>query len=99
MKRTLIKHLVTAKVKAENISIKDSLLRFKDKNSNSLKICSINWSENVYELDIEVIVVGEFEECLMSLKRLNQFLDKENQIKKFGYIQITTIPAKYEVMN
>lgn len=63
-----------------------------------LESYSITKRENDFEIHIEAIVEGEFEDCLIGLKKLNYFLSNLNERDNFGYSGISTIPATYEVM-
>lgn len=97
-KRKIKITLAKLRIKADNIKIIDSLLKF---NSRKVKKLSINSFSNLgetVEVRITLTVNRGNEDCFKAIKRLNKFLTKENIINKFGYSEITTIPATYEVI-
>jgi len=90
--------LVKLRIKADNIKIIDSLLKFNSRNVKKLSINSFSNSGETVEVRITLTVNSGNKDCFKDIKRLNKFLTKENIINKFGYSEITTIPATYEVI-
>ena len=70
---------------------------FNCKEFRRLEAYSMTKRENDFEIHINAIVEGDFEDYLMGLKKLNNFLTEQDDINNFGYAGITTIPATYEV--
>lgn len=94
-KRTM---LVKAKIIAEDGGICGVLSDFKDNRVRNLKIKSCYKVQAVVEVDIEIKVLGEYEECISVLKRLNRFLTNQEFNYRCGYCETKTIPAEYEVV-
>lgn len=90
--------LVKLKVKANNVKIINSLLTFNSKRVSKLSIASFNNSGEGIEVIVALIVKGRNQKCFRTIRELNKFLTKENITHEFGYSEITTIPARYEVI-
>lgn len=90
--------LATLKVKAGNVKIINSLFDFKSRRIIKLSISSFNYLGETIEVIVDLIVKGKNKECLKIIRGLNKFLTNEDITDEFGYLEITTIPATYEVI-
>lgn len=98
IKRKEKKILLNAIVVAENLRIIKSLRKF-----GRIKICNLEiqeYKENGQTIEIFITLVTkyDYEECIELIKELNQFLVEEETNNKFGFTEIITIPASYEVI-
>lgn len=98
MKKVRNQMLVKAVVIAENGGICANLSEFRDSRVTNFKIKSFDMVQDVVEVNVEFIVLGEYEDSISVLKRLNRFLTNEELNYRCGYCEIKTIPAEYEVV-
>lgn len=98
MKKVRNQMLVKAVVIAENGGICANLSEFRDSRVAKFKIKSFDMVQAVVEVNFEFIVLGEYEDSISVLKRLNRFLTNEELNYRCGYCEIKTIPAEYEVV-
>lgn len=99
MKKENNQMLVKTVVKAENGAICSNLLEFRDSRVTKFKIKSCNRIQEVVEVNVEFVVLGNYEECIDVLRILNNFLTNEELNYRCGYSEIKTIPVQYEVIN
>lgn len=98
IKRKEKKILVNAKIIAKKLSILKTLKKFEKIRICNLKILKCKKNRLVIEISITLVVEGDYKECFELLKELNKFLFKEQIKNKFGFMEIKTIPASYEVI-
>lgn len=98
IKRKEKKIKVNAKVVAKNLRIFESLQKFGEMEMCNLEIQECKEVGQTIEIFITVVIKGDYQECIDLIKQLNQFLFEEETNNKFGFIEITTIPASYEVI-
>lgn len=90
--------LAKLKVKANNVKIINSLLKFNSRRISKLSINSVENSGAIIEVIVVLTVKGGNKKCFKTIRELNEFLTKENITYEFGYSEITTIPSTYEVI-
>lgn len=90
-------YLIKANAYVEKPEAIELLDCFNCKEFRCLEAYSMTKRENDFEIHIDAIVEGEFEDYLIGLKKLNNFFTEQNKINNFGYAGISTIPAAYEV--
>lgn len=98
IKRKETKILVNAKVVAKNLRIFKSLQKFGEMEMCNLEIQECKDVGQTVEIFIALVAKGNYQACIDLIKQLNQFLFEEETNKKFGFIEITTTPASYEVI-
>lgn len=97
-KRKEKKILVNATVVAENLRIFESIRKFSKIKMCNLEIQECKEDEQTVEIFITLVTKYDYQECIELIKELNQFLFEEETNNKFGFTEIITIPASYEVI-
>lgn len=98
IKRKKTKILVNAKVVAKNLRIFKSLQKFGEMEMCNLEIQECKEVGQTMEVVITLVAKGGYQECIDLIEQLNKFLYEEEINNKFGFIEITTTPASYEVI-
>lgn len=101
MKEDNIQTLMTVKVVAvniNNIGIINMIVSFYNENIQSLKIKECIEKDMRFTVVVDIIVNGEYDECISVLQDMNMYLTEEDFFVGVGYLEIITIPSEMETI-
>ncbi|MDB2072177.1 hypothetical protein [Clostridium paraputrificum] len=98
MSRNQVVNLRRIIVFAEKRSICDVIKKFQDSRVIQLNIKRIDETEGLLGVMLEMQVIGGMKAWIKILRKLNNFIAYEDINKDTGYVELTSIPAQYEVI-